>query len=225
MPPHLRAGPGRRRRGGAAAGRKRHRHRRRWRDGMVRVYPLFQRAAEGIEPRRNKGRTGHWAHSCEYRACLEYCEWTSQIPGTGSGALPQRVSYTEQAALACDTDNLKTALAAVDCEGRSCLYRRVISSIGTAMGTIGPRKNSRWRWPNVLHRRNTRRSWMPASSAVFLGRVQTAVSEPERLGCNCPRVGRCSLARVGADAGGCRRGLTPACEPALPPRTAATISV
>ena len=90
--------------------------------GRFGFIPYVNERLTGLEARPNPGREGTWARSREHLAFPEYYAWAANMPGAAGGAQRNQwvctgpITYKGQAALACDIDNLKLALAQVPYE-------------------------------------------------------------------------------------------------------------
>jgi len=90
--------------------------------GRFGFIPYVNDRLSGIEARPNPGGEGTWARSREHLAFPEYYAWAAQMPGAAGGSQPTRwvctgpIAYKGHEALARDIDNLKAALAKVNCE-------------------------------------------------------------------------------------------------------------
>ena len=90
--------------------------------GRFGFIPYVNDRLAGIEARPSPGGEGTWARSREHLAFPEYYAWAAQMPGAAGGSQPTRwvctgpIAYKGHEALARDIDNLKAALAKVNCE-------------------------------------------------------------------------------------------------------------
>ena len=90
--------------------------------GRFGFIPYVNDRLAGIQARPNPGGEGTWARSREHLAFPEYYAWAAQMPGAAGGVQRTQwvcsgpIAYKGHEALARDIDNLKAALATVNCE-------------------------------------------------------------------------------------------------------------
>jgi 5-methyltetrahydropteroyltriglutamate--homocysteine methyltransferase len=90
--------------------------------GRFGFIPYVNERLAGIEPRKSTGGRSGWSGSREHLAFPAYYQWAAQMPGAAGRAPPTQwvctgpISYRGRDALQRDIDNLRTALAGVDCE-------------------------------------------------------------------------------------------------------------
>jgi 5-methyltetrahydropteroyltriglutamate--homocysteine methyltransferase len=136
--------------------------------GRFGFIPYVNERLAGIEPRPNPVAEGTWARSREDLAFPEYYAWAAQMPGAAGGSQRTRwvctgpIAYQGHEALARDINNLKAALAEVNCEEAFMPAVSPASSpVGTGMNSTGPMRN--FASPSPMRcTRSIGRSSMPA---------------------------------------------------------------